>query len=287
MKQKPNNFYLKNGDTFEGTLLSWKLQGLVKYTFKNGDQLKAHFFQGKPKGKFTYTQQSSNHQIEVEAGQIYPSIDPKNLPKVKLQYPDNSIFQGTISSTTLLPNGQNCEIMFHQSNQNLKYFRGKFENGVPIFGKLNFKNGDVYEGFFDSEGFYTGISEIFLARQKIRVKGNFIKGEVMSGEVRFENGDVYEGQMSDFVPHGRGVLKFENGDVYEGDFKFGKKHGKGQLVKVKEDGNRWVYTGAFEDGEFNGKGEISDQGYLLKGFFFDGKLDGEYKIVEDDTGKEI
>ena len=106
---------------------------------------------------------------------------------------------------------------------------------VSTFGKLKYKNGNVYEG------------QLLNGKRS----GN--------GTMTFSNGDVYVGmwkndQMNDF----EGLYTFSNGNEYKGSFrhsassKFGVFHGSGTL-KVKDLG---VLTGSFEENLVHGPGRF-------------------------------
>ena len=61
---------------------------------------------------------------------------------------------------------------------------------------------------------------------------------------------LYYGDVSNSLPHGKGVLKLKGGNLYRGKFKSGYMHGKG--VFEWTNGNR--YEGNYWEGKRRGKG---------------------------------
>jgi len=87
-----------------------------------------------------------------------------------------------------------------------KRYEGEFANNYRMkdgYGKIYYKNGDIYEGEFKSDQF-NGI-----------------------GIYYFKNGDRYEGEFKDDVCNGIGTYYFYNGGRYEGLFKNGIYDGYG------------------------------------------------------------
>lgn len=63
-------------------------------------------------------------------------------------------------------------------------------------GKLEFNDGDLYEGEFD-DNLFNGVGKLYKA----------------------EDNSLYEGQFVNDVAHGKGVLTNDDGTTYEGQFK--------------------------------------------------------------------
>lgn len=72
-------------------------------------------------------------------------------------------------------------------------------------GTLKTQNAE-YIGQLDSEGLYTGYSQLMIA-----------------------NGNKYHGDFEAGVKHGNGVMRYMNGDKFTGEFKDGKIH-EGQMI---------------------------------------------------------
>ena len=131
-------------------------------------------------------------------------------------------------------------------------------------GRLQFQNGDLYQGEF--------------ANGKMEGKG----------VLRTLAGDVYEGMFKNGFKHGKGKITYANGIAsYEGDWHYNKIEGEG--VSVDELGNR--YEGRFLGNMRNGYGKceyanrsrfqgIWQNNLPLKGSYIleDGTLfDGDWK----------
>jgi len=93
-------------------------------------------------------------------------------------------------------------------------------------GRMTYRGGDVYEGYFDS--FY-GVSR----------RNGF-------GTYTSKAGDVYVGYWYDDRRSGDGLLKKANGDIYQGDFHKDRPDGLGRM----EYANGTVEEGCFTDGKF-------------------------------------
>lgn len=97
-------------------------------------------------------------------------------------------------------------------------------------GRLQFQNGDIYEG-------------------------NFVMGK-MEGEgiLRTLGGDVYAGSFKNGFKHGKGKIIYGSGNnrggSYEGDWAYNKKEGRGTCI----DSNGDRYDGAFMGNSCHGDG---------------------------------
>lgn len=267
-------FILKSGDEFEGELKNWKLNGTIKYKFKNNDKFKGNYYEGELNGPYAFLEKFKDIKIEKK----------NNENKGKIMFKDRSIYEGELHEEKLIPHGKG-KISFEENVSNFLSLEGNFESGIVKKGVLNFKNGTSYTGEFNSEGFYNGKGTLILGESKVKIQGEFKEGHLNYGDILYPNGDTYQGNIKELQPHGMGVYTFKNGDeVYKGNFYSGKKSGKGKLIRGN--GN-WVYEGDFEDDTFNGQGSIETPNHVLKGFFYDGELEGEYDILEKKTNKFI
>lgn len=267
------NFILKNGDEFEGELKNWKLNGTIKYKFKNGDKFKGKYTTGILEGDFIFQEKFKNIKIEKS----------QKENKGKVMFKDKSLYEGTLHPEKLTPHGQG-KITFSSSNSSLTSFEGEFSFGTMKKGKLIFRNLDFYTGDFNEEGFFHGNGALNLAKEGVKIEGKFKEGYINKGNISFKNGDEYTGDIKQLKAHGVGKYIFCDGDIYKGNFYNGKKSGKG--VIMKEEG-AWIYEGDFENDVPNGKGVIETEDYILKGFFFDGELEGECDILEKNSNKYL
>lgn len=75
------------------------------------------------------------------------------------------------------------------------------------FLKVEYDEGDVYEGEWSSDGKRNGV-----------------------GSLKLKSGVAYTGQFENGFFHGSGVLLFPDQSKYEGHFELGKFHGYGVYV---------------------------------------------------------
>lgn len=112
--------------------------------------------------------------------------------------------------------------------------------------RLEFSNGDVYEGRIDG-----------LQRQGY-------------GKMTYATGEVYEGSFENDKFHGNGIFTYAGGDVYDGSFAGGKKSGRGTYTWAKVDGKGATYVGAFKNDRRNGYGTYTESdGTVYSGNFVD------------------
>lgn len=125
-------------------------------------------------------------------------------------------------------------------------------------GKLEFKNGNVYEGNL-LDGWMHG-KGLLEWKNGVKFEGdfkkNFISGE---GEYIWPDGSWYKGEVLNSLRHGKGEFKSEVNNVeYVGEWEKGLKHGKGKLVYKQKEGSQYttdaVYEGEFKFGFKHGKG---------------------------------
>jgi hypothetical protein len=102
-------------------------------------------------------------------------------------------------------------------------FTGSFYQDFPNNGKLEYSNGDIYEGILDSK-----IDELI-------VHNGF-------GAMSYTNKDYYEGFWMNGFKHGLGVYYYANGDKYAGEWYLGKKRGIGTYTYA----NGKIVSGNFD-----------------------------------------
>jgi hypothetical protein len=143
--------------------------------------------------------------------------------------------------------------------------QGKSEveaNVLQLFDKLNYPNGDVYEG-----------ENIEDSNENKLKHGN--------GKMVYCNGDVYDGEWCNDMQHGLGVLT-SGTTTYKGSFHNNLKQGQGELS-----GDGFSYTGEFADDIYNGKGVLVDQHIHYEGNFQNGLKHGEGIITDTNTSTSI
>ena len=150
-----------------------------------------------------------------------------------------------------------------------KYTGDKNEKGDKNGqGKLEYSNGDVYEGAWKND-LREGKGKMTFAN-KSSYEGFWFDDEIDGeGTYNYFNGDVYEGRFKRGKKYGDGKMSYENGDKYVGEWKDDKRHGKGKLTH--KDGKSFV--GKWRKDKREGEGKLMDEnGVIIE--------EGEY---EDDS----
>ncbi|MCE4553857.1 MORN repeat-containing protein [Roseateles cellulosilyticus] len=172
------------------------------------------------------------------------------------------------------------------------------DDTVSGTGRVEWKNGDVYEGPL-TRSRRQGVGEIRWATGQ-RYKGDWTDDRVTGrGQMTFANGNQYEGTLVDGQPEGDGRLVYASGDVYTGQIRQGLPHGKGSYVWMsgqRYDGE-WVndkpqgqgrmrfangnqYEGQLAAGLPQGKGRmVFPSGDVYEGEFDNGKAHGQGKYA--------
>jgi hypothetical protein len=138
-----------------------------------------------------------------------------------------------------VPHGKGIETMADGST-----FEGVYFGGIRKQGKITWKDGSSYEGFFEKDKF---------------------SGQ---GKYNWGNQRQYEGEWKDGKMNGKGRLTYSDGSYYEGEFINGKKNGQGKYVWEKDK----YYLGGWKNDKQNGKGIYNKFGKEVKGFWADGHL---------------
>ncbi|GHU41901.1 hypothetical protein FACS1894111_04910 [Clostridia bacterium] len=162
-------------------------------------------------------------------------------------------------------------------------------------GKLNYQNGDRYEGGF-KEGRFQG-QGTFFGREDWRFEGEFETGKLKQGtffsedgtSVRIERGekiteDTFEGADWKYIgafdargQEGNGTFVFPDGSTYVGTFSRGVAEGTG--IYTDASGQK-IYEGEFKEGLFDGEGAyFGKDGWVYAGAFKSGLFDGEGAVT--------
>ena len=140
---------------------------------------------------------------------------------------------------------------------------GKYEGEFQGYqrhgkGKMVYKNGDVYDGYW-KDGLLHGHGTYTKSGGNETYSGNYVNG-VLQGKVTCYSKSgayeqIYEGEFRDGLFEGKGVEKTMYDDSllarYEGRWERDLKHGKGQMHY--EDGS--LFVGRWERGEISGFGK--------------------------------
>ena len=149
------------------------------------------------------------------------------------------------------------------------------KNEVFEIEPIIFRNGNIYQGFWNKDLKMDGPGKYYLKQEKVLAEGNWDNGELKYGRVFLPNGDIYEGEIKDSQFNGKGKLK-SNNDYYEGDFVDGEKTGNGKITF--NDGT--IYEGNLNKGEFKGNGHMTwKNGYDYSGEFNGPLLNGKGKLT--------
>jgi len=219
------------------------------------------------------------------------NIEQDNIKKIDEEYqlPDNNLNDNdflTLLNQNLPNFGKsisqeefNSVIPKNYKNEPLKM---KPENKTDIrtyqAGPIQFKDGSIYKGTWNSKLEIEGEGEYFLKENNIFLHGFWLNNNLIYAKLYFMNGDIYEGEMKNTSFHGKGILQ-NNEEIYEGDFIESEKDGYGKLTY--NDGV--IYEGNFSKGEFKGKGKMNwGNGYTYEGEFNGQNMMGEGKLVGPD-----
>lgn len=136
-------------------------------------------------------------------------------------------------------------------------------------GRMQWKNGDVYEGNFRA-GLFQGHGRLSMSASGIYT-GNFVAGLMDGqGELIYADGSRYRGEFKQNQFNGKGTLRYLDGSFYRGDFVNGRPHGKGQWFFADQS----TYSGDVVNGVITGKGELNRAGNKYIGELIAGKMQG-------------
>jgi hypothetical protein len=173
------------------------------------------------------------------------------------------------------------------------------------YGKLVYKNGDVYKGNWKKhkkhgKGEYQYIAGSCYVgdwnEDKMHGKAVYSMacGDVYDGEYKngkkdgygvysYMSGALYEGNWKEDKMHGEGKMQLANGDLYHGSYNMGLKEGRGIYSYA---------SGAKYDGEWSGDKMHGQQGQYLYangdrfvGPYVNGKRMGKGRYLYASTGK--
>lgn len=225
-------------DRYEGEFEGGQRSGIGKrITFDgNSTRVDSQYFgmwsqgQRHGKGELRSTQFDNGARLEGSSvsfsGEFNSDVECFGIRTME----DGSVVEGVFDESGHFLHGRerrtNCPLIYEITTQPrslriggmtaiVKYVSGNIFEGswsknrnsqVNGVGKMNYINGDVYEGGY-KDGQSSG-------------KGVFI----------FANGDIYDGLWRDGKLNGKAVLTFASGDVQEGLWKDGKLNGRALLT---------------------------------------------------------
>jgi hypothetical protein len=144
--------------------------------------------------------------------------------------------------------------LFDRSAGDTRYL-GQFvrndDDTVSGTGRVEWKNGDVYEGPLVRSQRH-GVGEIRWASGQ-RYKGEWLTDRATGrGVMVFANGNQFDGTLVEGQPEGEGKLTYASGDVYTGQIRQGLPHGRGSYVWMSSQ----RYEGDWVDDKPQGRGKM-------------------------------
>lgn len=320
---KGNKQYL-NGDCFEGEWSNGFKEGYGEYKHKDGTYYKGNYHKGK--------KHCDNAILAYSSGLTYkgPFRNGLKTGHGVLDFPDGRNYTGNFSedafdgegtlnfkthnqqAQTQLQQQTNTNPSQHGDNfrSNLGSLRGdKYLKYVGTWqrghregrGRLDYMNGDYYEGGFKGDkregegvfkaqtgGEYRGEWRQGLAHGKGKMvyangeeyTGDWVQGRKEGqGVLEAKNGEKYEGQFKADAFDGQGVLSLPNGSYYKGSWRGGKMNGKG-LYRLSQIS---FYEGDFKDDLFDGRGTfVDEQGVKFEGEWAKDKRNGFNRSIFPD-----
>ena len=116
--------------------------------------------------------------------------------------------------------------------------------------KTNYENGDIYDGFVNSDNEPNGYG-IMIYSEGISIEGEWSNGNIKIGKMTFPDGVIYEGEFKNNQRHGKGIVMNPDKTIqYSGMWKDDFEHGFG--IRSVDGGK---YSGQWKNGEIKGEGK--------------------------------
>lgn len=148
------------------------------------------------------------------------------------------------------------------------------------YGKAEYKNGDVYTGYWD-RGIRSGQGKL-VYKNGTEWNGEFKNDKLWDGAgYKYYADSVYEGELKNGKKCGIAKLTWDTGDMWEGEFENDKPlNGKGKWCYADS-----VYYGEIKNGKMEGQGKLiwNDGGEWI-GQFKEGKRWSGKGVDRFDTG---
>ena len=162
-------------------------------------------------------------------------------------------------------------------------YKGTWKKGLfNGKGRLKYKNGNTFTGFF-KDGAKHGYGSL-VSLNGYEYHGNWVNGkQTGEGQVHYKNGDIYTGSFLEGLRNGFGELfTAKNSRNYKGYWE------KNNLIgEVKVISDTWVFRGKIDQSNLNATGKIiyNDQS-SYEGSLFDFNRQG-YGVYKNFIGEEI
>ena len=214
---------------------------------------------------------------------VHPLNNETNLSNTSLTQKLSQLgtFYETVDISNELPQiiKQNLHLHSNTLNTNITNTNTNTFTSKPI----QFKNGNIYDGTWNTNIEMEGNGKLFLKEENICVEGLWKSGNFKEGKIYFPNGDIYEGSLEQSLFEGKGTLYFQDGTIYKGNFIKGQRTGNG--IQLYPDNSK--YIGEFVNGLFHGKGEFTwSCGVVYTGEFVYSQLQGNGVIINTKSKSE-
>ena len=214
---------LKDGSSYEGTIVNGKLEGKGTYINNKGDTYIGDFIGGKlnGKGKIIHKRENIN---KSNGGNEQENINNNNKDNNGINNDEhNIVYEGEIKDFKREGYGiENCSEYEYKGN-----FHDDMRNGQGTLTYL--KIGRKYKGEFKNNEI-TGYG-YFIYENKETYKGDFVNEKKEGkGIYNWPDGREYDGEYKNDIREGKGTFKWASGVMFKGKFHKGKPIGKGILI---------------------------------------------------------
>jgi uncharacterized protein (TIGR02145 family) len=273
-----NNDLKTNDKEIIGNWINNQFSGKSEIEFSNGNKYDCEFIQNLPQGNGTF--------FSGENTKLTGTFkDGRFSGNGKWVYKTGAVFEGDwkddkyVNGIYKNTNGTYESGIWNEKGEfsgkakriagNKSIWEGEWVGLIPINnGKINFENGNFYEG--DWTSLKEGDATYWV-----------IKGK---GKMTYPNIGTYEGDFANGIKEGSGDFKYLNGDTYSGDFKNDMKSGIGEMTYK----NGTSYRGEWSNDLPNGQGEfLQTDDKVLSGKFVNGVFQKPFICKEVEIGNQV
>ncbi len=207
----------KNGAIYEGDWKDDLRNGKGKITWADGAIYEGDWKDDKRNGKGKYTWVNGDVYEGDWKGSEYINGVKKNI---------DGTYESGIWNEKREFSGQAKRISGNKS-----IWEGEWVGLIPVNnGKVNFENGNFYEGEWDG-----------------KLENNYYSWNINGqGIMKYQNGDVYNGSWLLGIKSGQGEMSYKNGTSYRGEWVNDLPNGQGEFLQTDDK----VLSGKFVNGVF-------------------------------------